>query len=145
MTGIEPLVPLVVGYLMSSVLRKARRARDRADRHIDEAIDAGVDRLANLVLNKLGSDSSVIQLQQEAANDVDSERTRTRVELALEEAVEQDEAFAEALRGSVEQLQAAKQQPEGQIVINATAHDRAQMPVQGSGTMTNTFSSRNDA
>lgn len=142
MTGIEPLVGVVFGYLMPWVARKARRAGDRADGHIDKAIDATVDRLANLVLGKLGKDSSVIQLQQDAADGIESPRTRTRVELALEESMEQDEVFATALHELVEQLQGAKQRSEEQVVINATAHGWAQMPVQGTGTMTNTFGSR---
>jgi hypothetical protein len=132
MTGLEPLV---VGYLAAWVARKARRVGDRVDRALDDALDARVDRLCDLVVRKLGGEPALTQLEQEVAEGVDNERTKVRLQLAVEDAAERDPSFADELRVLVEQI---RSEPSG-IVINAKAEGNAQMPVQGSGTMYNTF------
>jgi hypothetical protein len=86
-TGAE----VAVGLLITWVLRKAGRAARRADGAVDQAVDAGVDRVGELILTKLGGDPAVDRLQVEAGEQgTVSDRTAKRVELAVEEAAEQD-------------------------------------------------------
>ena len=136
MIGFEPFV---VGYLASWVTGKVRRAGERADGRLDEVVDAQVDRLCDLVLRKLGPEPAVRQLEQEAAEGVDSERTRLRLQLAVEEAVEQDSEFADVLRSLVEEIRSRKPESAGGdgVVVNARADGNARMSVQGSGVQHN--------
>lgn len=138
MIGFEPFV---VGYLASWVMRKVRRAGERADGRLDEVVDARVDRLCDLVVGKLGAEPAVQQLEREAADGVDSERTRLRLQLAVQEAAEQDTEFADALHSLVEEIRGRSREPSGDggVVINARADGDARMSVQGSGVQHNTF------
>jgi hypothetical protein len=105
MTGLE----IAVGYLFAWAVRKARRVAGRADQEVDRGLDAGMDRLHDLVSRKLGNDPALEQLSDEAEAGRQEPRSRTaqRVVLALEDAAEGDTEFADALQQAVEQLQAA--------------------------------------
>lgn len=98
MTGIE----VAVGYLFAWALRKASRVSGQLDAEVNHVLDKGIDRLHNLVSGKLGENSALRKLAEEAdaGQDQLSERTGDQVRLALEEAAEQDPQFAEALGGS---------------------------------------------
>lgn len=107
MTGTE----IAVGYLFAWAVRKAKRVAGRADAEVDRTLDAAMDRLHDLVSRKLGEDPALRRLAEEAAagQEKPTDRTRQRVQLALEEAAEQDSGFAEglnALARAVEELQA---------------------------------------
>ncbi|WP_369265225.1 hypothetical protein [Streptomyces sp. R35] len=104
MTGIE----IAVGYVFAWAVRKAQRVAGRADAEVDRGLDAGMDRLHDLVVRRLGSDPALQRAEEEAAagQAEPSLRTRQRLELALEEAVESDTEFACALLKAVEELQA---------------------------------------
>lgn len=104
MTGIE----IAVGYVFAWAVRKAKAVTGRADAEVDRTLDAGMDRLHDLVSRKLGEDSALKKLAEEAetGRDQPSGRTQRRVQDALEEATEQDPGFAEALDQAVQQLQA---------------------------------------
>jgi broad specificity phosphatase PhoE len=111
MTGIE----LVIGYVAAWAWQKARRVAGRADAEVDQALDAGMDRLHELVAGKLAGDRALAQLETEAGSNLEVEsvspRTRERVRLALEEAVETDPDFGDRLAEVVAQLQKAEGQP----------------------------------
>lgn len=100
-TGLE----VAVGFLVAWFARKAGK---RLDGMADEVMDAQLDRLHAVVMRKLGGDSALKQLESEAvdAGEVGT-RTQARVRLALEEAVEQDPAFAADLE-AVLNLQAGR-------------------------------------
>jgi hypothetical protein len=102
-TGVE----IAVGYLFAWAVRKARRVAGRADQETDRALDAGMDRLHDLVSRKLDGDRALERLAGEAESGQEElgERTRQRVQLALEDAAEGDPGFAEALDRAVKQLQ----------------------------------------
>ncbi|MEV7092707.1 hypothetical protein AB0M80_07655 [Amycolatopsis sp. NPDC051045] len=104
MTGIE----VAVGMLIAWVVRKARRAGTRADQIADEAIDVGLARVHEVIVGKLGGDPSLARLEREAldAGQV-SDRTRTRVQLALQDAAEDDPKFAQALKQALQQAEDA--------------------------------------
>jgi hypothetical protein len=80
----------------------------RADAEADRALDAGMDRVHDLVSRALGADAALVRLEEEAAGArVElSGRTRQRVTLALENTAERHAGFAEELARAVEQVQA---------------------------------------
>jgi hypothetical protein len=91
-------IALVTGYLVAWALRKARRVGAAVDNDVDQVIDAGLDRLHEVVSGRLGNDPALQTLAEEAANSgIVSERTRRRVDDALAEAIEKDAVFAEAV------------------------------------------------
>nr|WP_233273728.1 hypothetical protein [Streptomyces broussonetiae] len=104
MTGIE----IAVGYVFAWAVRKAKRVAGRADEEVDRTLDASMDRLHDLVSRKLGEDPALQKLAEEAAagQDRPTDRTQQRVHLALEDATENDPAFAEALDRAVKDVQA---------------------------------------
>src|SRR4051812_21131359 len=104
MTGIE----FVVGYLVAWAIRKVRRVGERADGEVDKAIDAGVERLHDLIAAKLGPDPALTQLETEAAAGTTTPRTEQRVRLAVEDAGEKDPQFAARLQELVADLRRAE-------------------------------------
>ncbi|MFE0684369.1 hypothetical protein ACFW17_26655 [Streptomyces sp. NPDC058961] len=102
MTGIE----IAIGYLFAWAVRKARLAAGRADGEVDRMVNAGMDRLHEVVSRKLGDDPALRRLTDEAASgqELPSDRTRQRVRLALEEASETDPGFAVALEQAAAHL-----------------------------------------
>ncbi|WP_220140240.1 hypothetical protein [Kitasatospora acidiphila] len=100
---------LVVGYFFAWAVRKARRVAGRADAEVDSALDAGMERLHEVVVSRLGAEPALKNMTQEAASERAelTVRTRKRLELALEEAADQDAEFAEALQQAVNQVEAA--------------------------------------
>lgn len=101
MTGIE----LVAGFLLMWAARKARRVAAGLDKEVDNAIDAGLAKLHDVVTAKMGSDSSLAQLEREGREGVENSRTIQRVNLAIEEAAETDQKFAEEVAEAIEALQ----------------------------------------
>jgi hypothetical protein len=102
MTGLE----VVVGFLVAWFARKAGRVGKRIDSMADEVLDAGLDKLHDVVIAKLGGDSALAKLATEVAETGEAgTRTQARVRLALEEAAEEDHAFATALESTLATLQ----------------------------------------
>ncbi|MFT7867230.1 MULTISPECIES: chromosome partitioning protein [Amycolatopsis] len=93
MTGVEVAVAALIGWF----LRKAGRAVKRVDGIADDAVDVTMDRVHDAVLAKLGSDPAVAKMAQEAESGEISSRTRDRVRMAIEEAADEDSAFAAQL------------------------------------------------
>jgi hypothetical protein len=101
-TGLD----VVVGFLVAWVVRKARWVAGRVDAEVDQALDASLDRLHEVVVGKLGRDPSVEKLQAEVEQSgTASPRTQDRVRLALEDAVEEDSDFAAALGAALSRVQ----------------------------------------
>jgi hypothetical protein len=97
---------LVAGYLVAWVVRKARRAGQRLDEETDEVMDAGLDRLHEVVMAKLGSDPALVKLETDASQGLEpSERTVQRVQYAVEEATEEDSQFAMVIEQVLAQLE----------------------------------------
>jgi hypothetical protein len=100
LTGVE----VAVGFLIAWVARKAGRVGKRADAIVDDALQIGLDRVHEVVIGKLGGDPALRRLEIEAAEPGEvTDRTRTRVQLALEDAVEQDPGFADLLQAAIDQ------------------------------------------
>jgi hypothetical protein len=104
-TGVE----IAVGYVFVWLVRKAKRVAAPADAEVDRMLDVGMERLHNLVGDKLGADPALERAQEEAqAGQGDlSERTRRRLIDALDEAMERDTDFEQALIQAVAAVQAA--------------------------------------
>ena len=105
MTGVE----LAVGYAIAWAVRKARRVAGQADAEVDQVLDAGMDRVHEVIAARLGTDPALEQAMTEAASGPQevTDRTRTRLQLALEKQAEQDPAFTKALQEAVASVQAA--------------------------------------
>jgi hypothetical protein len=115
-TGVE----LAVGAVVAWAINKARRAGHSADEIVDEAIDAGMEKVHDVVFAKIGDDTSLAKLELEAATTAEvSERTRDRVALALADAVEDDPEFAEALAAALREMRPLPAQ------VNTTGHSVA--------------------
>jgi hypothetical protein len=100
-----PGLELAVVFLIAWFARKAGRAGKRLDSMADEVMDAGLGKLHDVIVAKLGGDSAVKQLETEVAETGEAgTRTQTRVRLALEEAAEQDKAFAADLQSALATL-----------------------------------------
>jgi hypothetical protein len=102
MMGLE----IVAGFLVAWAVRKVRRVGTRVDAEVDQALDAGLDRLHELVAGKLGQEPALVKLTTEVEQSGEaSSRTQERVRLALEDAAETDSGFASDLAAVVEHLQ----------------------------------------
>jgi hypothetical protein len=107
--GIEVVLVALAAWAVS----KARTAGKALDGIVDAAIDAGAsrarDKVRDVVLGKLETDSAIQKLAAEVAETGDvSERTRRRVTEAIEDAADCDPAFAASLQ---EALSTAEQHP----------------------------------
>jgi len=101
MVGLE----LVAGYLVAWAVRKAKRAGARLDKETDEVMDAGLDRLHEVIAAKLGTDPAIEKLEIEAIESQQpSDRTIRRVNDAIEEAAEGDSQFAALLKAVLAEL-----------------------------------------
>ncbi|WP_052397690.1 hypothetical protein [Streptomyces sp. NRRL F-5123] len=103
-------VELAVGYVFAWAVRKARRAAGTADGIVDRAVDAGMERVHQIVTERLDGDGTLARVEEEAASGAAelSPRTRQRLQLALEDEAERDPAFAQALEEAVSAAKAAQ-------------------------------------
>lgn len=102
MTGLEVVVGMLVGWFA----RRARHVGERVDERVDEALDKGLDKVHDLITGKLHDEPALKILESEVLETGEtSTRTRARVRLALEDAVETDETFAAALDTAVKEVQ----------------------------------------
>lgn len=119
MTGIE----VAVGFLVAWAVRKAKRVGQRADAEVDEALDAGLDRLHDFVYRRLEGDTAVRKLPAEAEQTGHvSDRTRERVQDALRDTVAADPAFGAQLDDLVRQLQELTARSGGPTAALAAEH-----------------------
>jgi hypothetical protein len=112
---------VVAGYVIAWAMRKARRVGGRLDAETDEAIDAGLDRLHEVVAAKLGEHPVMEDLDDEAAAGAGhvSELTRQQLELALTAAARKDASFGQAVMELVTRLQDAEQAGGRAVVAGA--------------------------
>lgn len=129
---------VAAGYLVAWALRKARRAGERLDAEADGVIDAGLDRLHEVVEAKLGGHPVLAELVEEAdeaaasgAGQV-SELTCQQVELALAAAARKDDLFGQVVTDLVGRLREAERASgrvvasgEGSAVFTGDAHAEA--------------------
>jgi hypothetical protein len=100
---VVPGVEIAVGYVFAWLVGRARG-------RVDEALDAGADRLGELVTGRLGGDPALERAAEEAeaGREELSERTRRRLTDSLEDAAERDPAFATALTELVRELHSVR-------------------------------------
>lgn len=116
-----PGIEIAVGYLFAWAVHKARRVGKRADGEVDRALDAGMDRLHELVSRRLGEETALGKLEEEAkaGREQPSESTGAQVRLALEETAERDSGFAEALGRLIHELETSARSMTNGSVNNA--------------------------
>ncbi|MEV0388715.1 hypothetical protein [Nonomuraea sp. NPDC050643] len=95
---------LLAGYVVGYLVQKFGRVFRRADEEVDLAIDAGMDRLHEVVAERLGDEPALARLEEETGEGRQSPRTRQRVRLALEEAADGDPEFAAELEWLIDDL-----------------------------------------
>jgi hypothetical protein len=125
---------LITGYVIAWAVRKARRVGGRLDTEADAVIDAGLDRLHEVVAEKLAGHPVLAEMVDEAeAGGQVSELTRQQVELALAAAAHKDEAFGQAVTELAAKLRQAEQASgktviagAGSAVFTGDAHARAE-------------------
>jgi hypothetical protein len=107
MTGVEVAVACLVAW----AARKARRVGGRVDVEVDRGLDAAMDQLHHVVSRKLGEDRALMRLTEEAEEGKEEPTTETRqwLQFTLEDAVQRDRDFADALQQTVIQFQAASE------------------------------------
>jgi hypothetical protein len=112
---------LVAGYVIAWAVRKVRRAAGRLDAETDAVIDAGLDKLHEVVGAKLGRHPALEDLDEEAAAEGGevSELTRQQVELAVTAAARKDDDFGQAVTELVAQLRMAEQARGGSVIAGA--------------------------
>ncbi|OKI07083.1 hypothetical protein AMK13_16015 [Streptomyces sp. CB02056] len=100
---------MAVGYLFAWAVRKARRVAGRMDAEVDQALDAGMDRLHEVVVSRLDDEPALDWMTEEADAGLTepTPHTRRQLERSLGTAAAQDAAFAATLRQAVEALHAA--------------------------------------
>jgi hypothetical protein len=98
---------VVVGYLIAWGVRKAKRVGARLDGEVDQALDAGLERLHALVADRLTTDPALAELERQAAatGQVD-DLTRQRVSLSVQAASQHDAAWETRLGELVTKLSA---------------------------------------
>ncbi|MCU7722544.1 hypothetical protein ODJ79_02335 [Actinoplanes sp. KI2] len=100
--GLEALAAITVAFL----LRKAARIGARANVMVDEALDAGLDRLELLIRSRLGNDPALARLEQESlAGEPASDQSRQAITSAILRQAESDPHFAYQLESAVTNLQ----------------------------------------
>lgn len=105
MTGIE----VVVGCLIAWAAKKARRVGARADAEVDQVLDAGMDKVHELVAAKLGTDPALAKLHAEVEQTgTVTDRTKDRVRLAVEQAGDEDPDFAAQVDALAQRIERAR-------------------------------------
>lgn len=106
MSGMEILAGMAVAWLW----RKLKHSAGKLDASVDEVTDAVLTRLTAAVKAKLAGDTALRKLEQQAESETEVSTTRQRVELAVQEAAEEDEEFAARLKQLLDELRDADPQ-----------------------------------
>jgi hypothetical protein len=99
-------VEVVVGFLVTRVIRESRPGFGGSTAGSDGAVDAALRRLSDLVHAKIGHESALARMRDEVGETMKLRpRTRARVTQAIGQAVESDAAFGDELGQILERLQ----------------------------------------
>ncbi|MEU4588577.1 hypothetical protein AB0F92_42175 [Kitasatospora aureofaciens] len=141
MTGI---VEIAVGWLAAWATRKVRRVVGRADAEFDHATDTAMDHLHEVIGRKLGQDRALAKVDEEveAGTEELTPSTRQWLQLALQDAIDNDPEFAKLLQEAVGRLQAEEDEPgnaDGTTLSGNTFSGPTAIQTGAHGTQTNTF------
>ncbi|NJP47744.1 chromosome partitioning protein [Actinacidiphila epipremni] len=103
---------IAVGYVFAWAVRKLRRVAGPADQLVDEALDATVERVYDVVTARLGGERALARVEEEAQSGAAelSPANRQLLQLTLEDEARRDDGFAAQLAEAVEAAQAAEAQ-----------------------------------
>jgi len=131
---------LVAGYLVAWASRKAARVGKRLDEEADGVIDIELDRLHEVVAEKLGLDPAIEKLELEASQGRQpSDRTLRRVQDAVEDAAEEDPRFEALLEAVLSRLEGGLDSASS-IPAGIDLHESKGVQVGNYNNQTNTFS-----
>lgn len=102
---------IAVGYVFAWAVRKARRVAGAADAVVDETLDATVERVHQVVSERLGTSPALARVEEEAASGAVelSGDGQQFLRLTLEHEAGRDAAFARLLEEAVTAARAAEQ------------------------------------
>ncbi|MFG2265469.1 hypothetical protein [Streptomyces sp. NPDC048720] len=142
MTGVE----IAIGCLFAWAARKARRVGARADQEADRALDAAMDRVHEVVSAKLGQETALTRLDEEAAagRGEPTPETRQWLQIVLKDAIDHDEAFAASLRDALDQLPSRPEHAtQGANVLQGNVFEgNTAFQIGDNGHQVNTFGTR---
>jgi hypothetical protein len=105
--GVFVLEAAAVDYLIAWARRRGGRVGERPGDQIDLALDAGLERLHEVVAGKLGTDPALSDLQEQAAGGEVGRLTRQRADEVVRAAAADEPEFAIALHRVLAGLSAA--------------------------------------
>jgi hypothetical protein len=109
------LAALAVGALVRYVASKAARLTGRAGRDLDAVVDDRLDRLYDAVRERLVGDRRGERTLNDLEDQPDDARRQGRLELMLEEVIEEDPGFAGRLAAMLEDL--SQHAPPGGVAV----------------------------
>ena len=112
---------VVTGYVVAWAVRKAQRLAGVLDKKFDDTLEAGLDRLHDVVANKLSGHPALEDLTEEAAS-ADSqvtELTRQQIELAITAAARRDEDFGQTVTMLLAEMQSIERTAKVSVVGSA--------------------------
>jgi hypothetical protein len=109
------LATVAVAALVRYAAGKAARVAGRAGRDIDAAVDDRLDRLYESVRERLGGDRRGERTLHDLEDQPDDARRQGRLELALEDAIEDDPEFGRRLAAMMEDL--SRHPPRGGVYV----------------------------
>jgi hypothetical protein len=131
---------IVLGYLAAWVVRKGRHVVTRVDVEVDAVLDTGLDRLHEVVTAKLVGDPALERFEAEAESGQVAERTQKRVALAIEDAWDDDETFAQAVQVALTDLERVRAGGTSLVSITQSAQGDQNVQVSDvSGSVTISF------
>jgi hypothetical protein len=99
-------VDVVIAFLVTRIIRESRPGFGGTDAGSSQEVDSALGMLSRFVEAKLGAEPVLDRMRNEVRETTALRpRTRTRVALALEDAIEGDPGFAGDLQGAVATLQ----------------------------------------
>ncbi|EOD70520.1 hypothetical protein [Amycolatopsis vancoresmycina] len=97
---------VVVGFLVTRIIRESRPGFGGSAAESDGAVDAALQQLSDLVGSRIGRESALVRMRDEVAETMELRpRTKARVTLAIGEAVESEPAFGAELAQILKRLQ----------------------------------------
>jgi hypothetical protein len=109
------LAALAVGALVRYIATKAASVAGRAGRDIDAVVDDRLDRLYKAIRERMVGDGRAERTLSDVEAQPDDARRQGRLELALEEVIEEDPGFASRLAAMLDDL--SRHPPPGGIAV----------------------------
>ena len=114
------VIELAVTYLAAWAFRKAKSVGKRVDTEVDRVLDGALDRLHDTVSRWLGQDAAIEKLEDEAKRESVTERTKQRVQLSIEEALEGNPELVDELSSLIQEIQKVERSTGSSVVASGS-------------------------